>query len=56
MKMWDEYGYEVADTTHDDEGQPMVEMTIYLRSNADKHDVINAVSDYLEEGLKREAN
>ena len=49
---WSEYGYEVADTTHDDEGNKMVEMTIYLQTDLDRHDIVNAVSDFLEEKLK----
>jgi hypothetical protein len=50
--LWTEYGYEVADTTHDDEGNKMVEMTIYLQTGLDRHDIVNAVSDFLEGGLK----
>lgn len=52
MRLWEEYGYQVADTTLDDDGNPMVEVTLYLKSNADRHDVVNALTDYLEEGLK----
>jgi hypothetical protein len=52
MKLWDEYEFNVEDTTHDMEGNPMIEITLYLKTNADRHDAINALSDYLEEGLK----
>jgi hypothetical protein len=54
MKLWDEYGYEVADTTLDDEGNPMVEMTIYLKiaKGVEKSDIVNGVQDLLEGGLK----
>jgi hypothetical protein len=52
MKLWEEYGYHVEDTMLDDDGNPMVEVTLYLKSNADRHDVVNALTDYLEEGLK----
>lgn len=53
-KLWDEYGYEVADTEWDDEGNAMVEMTIYLKiaKGIDKSDIVNGVQDLLEEGLK----
>ena len=52
MRLWEEYGYQVAETELDDDGNPMVEVTLYLKSNADRHDVVNALTDYLEEGLK----
>lgn len=55
MKKWHEYSYVVENTTHDQDGNPMVEVTLYLKSNADKWDVTKALSDYLEQGLLEEA-
>ena len=54
MKLWEEYGYEVADTTFDDEGNDMVEMTIYLKvaKGVERSDIVNGVQDLLEGGLK----
>jgi hypothetical protein len=52
--LWTEYGYEVADTTHDDEGNPMVEMTIYLQigKGVDRADIVSKIDDTLERGLR----
>ena len=52
--LWTEYGYEVADTQLDDDGNPMVEMTIYLQvgKGVDRADIISKVADTLERGLR----
>jgi hypothetical protein len=52
--LWSEYGYEVADTTHDDKGNSMVEMTIYLQvsNGVDRSDIVSKIADTLERGLR----
>ena len=43
----------VADTTHDQEGNPMVEVVLYLKLNREegREAVIDSVEDFLEELL-----
>jgi hypothetical protein len=56
MKLWDEWEYKTGDIEHDTEGNEIVRIELILTTNADRGDVVNAISDYLEEGLMRNAN
>lgn len=56
MKLWDEWEYKTGDIEHDKDGNEIVRIELILTTNADRHDVVNAISDYLEEGLTREIN
>ena len=51
MSKWHEYRYDVADTTHDEDGNKMVEITLYIKSTRDNWDVVTDIGDFLEEGL-----
>ena len=55
MKLWDEWEYKTGDIEQDKEGNSVVRIELILTTGADRHDVVNAVSDFLEDGLKREA-
>lgn len=54
MKKWHEYSFRVEDTTHDQDGNPMTEVTLYLKSDANREEIISALEDYLEQGLHEE--
>ena len=56
MKLWDEWEYKTGDIEHDKDGNEIVRIELILTTNADRGDVVNAISDYLEEGLMRNAN
>ena len=54
MKKWEEYEYVVVNNIPDQDGNPQLEITLSLKSHADKWDVLSALSDYLEAGLTEE--
>ena len=52
-ELWHEYHYAVSkDTTHDLYGNELMEVTLYIKPIADRWDVTNALSEFLESGLK----
>lgn len=52
MKLWDEWEYKTGDIEHDKDGNKVVRIELILTTTLDRHDVVNAVSDFLDEGLK----
>jgi hypothetical protein len=52
-----EYRYEVTDTTHDKKGNPLMEIHLFIKpNNADRWDITEKLSEFLEGLLKEEAN
>ena len=52
-----EYSYQVQDTTHDLEGNPLMEIHLFLKPNkVDRWDITARLSDFLEELLKEGGN
>ena len=51
-ELWHEYHYTIEDTTHDLYGNELMEITLYIKPTADRSDVIDALSDFLDSGLK----
>jgi len=56
MELWHEYEYNVEDTTHDTEGNEMMEITLFIKPVADRWDITEALSNFLDEGLKTGEN
>lgn len=52
-ELWHEYHYVVnKNTTHDSYGNELMELTLYIKPTVDRWDVTEALSNFLESGLK----
>jgi hypothetical protein len=51
MELWHEYNYKVEDTTKDTDGNELMEITLLIKPVADRWDITEALSNFLETGL-----
>jgi hypothetical protein len=52
MKLWDEWEYKTKDIKYDKDGNEVVKIDLILTIAASRSDVVNALTDFLERGLK----
>lgn len=52
MALWDEWQFKTGDIEHDKDGNEVVRMELTLTIATSREDVVNAVTDFLERGLK----
>jgi hypothetical protein len=52
MNLWDEWEFKTKDIEHDKEGNEVLKMDLILTIAASRGDVVNAIADFLERGLK----
>ena len=52
-----EYSYQIADTTHDTDGNELMEIHLFVKpDNVDRWDITEKLSEFLEELLTKGAN
>jgi hypothetical protein len=52
MALWDEWEFKTRDIEHDKEGNEVLRMELILTIASSRGDVVNALTDFLEKGLK----
>ena len=52
MNLWDEWEFKTKDIEHDKEGNEVLRMELILTIASSRGDVVNAIADFLEKGLK----
>ena len=52
MALWEEWEFKTNNIEHDREGNEVLRMDLILTIAASRKDVVNAISDFLERGLK----
>jgi hypothetical protein len=52
MNLWDEWEFKTKDIEHDKEGNEVVRMELILTIASSRSDVVDALTDFLERGLK----
>ena len=52
MNLWDEWGFKTGDIEYDKEGNEVVKIDLTLTIASSRGDVVDALTDFLERGLK----
>ena len=52
MNLWDEWGFKTGDIEYDKEGNEVVKIDLTLTIASSRGDVVDAVADFLNGGLK----
>lgn len=52
MALWEEWEFKTRDIEHDKDGNEVVRMELILTIASSRGDVVNAIADFLEKGLK----